>query len=385
MKKVCLISTVTDTSGAFLVPMSEYLQNHTDWELSLICSLNHPEYLELIPEGVRFIPIPMKRGISLWGISACMKMFRVFRKEKFDMIQYCTPNASLYASLAGWLAGVKVRLYCQWGMIFVSFPKGLKRWVFKTMEKTICALSTHVQPDSFGNLELCHRLKLYPKEKGSVVWNGSTCGIDLDRFDISQKPRWRREVRQELELPQDATVLGFVGRVTRDKGINELFEAFRQLEKKHPKLYLMLVGPLEEGGHVDPQLYHWAQEHPRVRLCGQCSGVERYLSAMDCYVLPSYREGFGTSIIEAEAMELPIVATNIPGPTEAMRENVTGILVTPRDTEALLAGIEQMLSDPEAMLRFGKAARAYVAERFEISRFFEEMLKDRKQLLENKP
>lgn len=348
----------------------------------MICSLNHPEYLDLIPDGVRYIQIPMKRGISLCGLGACLKMIKVFRKEKFDMIQYCTPNASLYASIAGWLTGVKVRLYCQWGMIFVSFPKGFKRWIFKFIEKTICRFSTHVQPDSFGNLELCHALKLYPKEKGSVVWNGSTCGIDLQKFDISRKAEWRAEKRQALQIPQTATVFGFVGRVTRDKGINELLQVFREIEKDHPELYLVLVGPLEDGGHIDMALYDWAKAHPRVRLCGQQQNVEQFLSAMDCYVLPSYREGFGTSIIEAEAMELPIIATDIPGPREAMQENLTGILIRPRDAASLKEGMERMLADPAALERYGKAGREYVKERFELNRFFEEMLKDRKALLE---
>lgn len=382
-KKICLICTVTQTSGAFLVPMAEYFHQHKQWDISLLCSLNDPQYLELIPEGVRYIPMPMKRGISLGGIATFFKLFKLFRKEKFDLIQYCTPNASLYASLAGWMARVPVRLYCQWGMIFVSFPKGLKRWIFKTMEKTICRLSTHVQPDSHGNLNLCHELKLYPEEKGSVVWNGSTCGIDLKKFDISQKPRWRKAVRQSLNLPDQAVVFGFVGRITRDKGINELLTAFREIEQKYPDLYLILVGPMEEDGNVDEALCQWAAEHPRVRLCGYCANVEQYLSAMDCYVLPSYREGFGTSIIEAEAMELPIIATDIPGPREAMCQGVTGVMVSPRDSGALRAGMETMAGDAALREQYGKEGRRYVAERFEIRQFLQKTMEDRAQLLEN--
>ena len=382
MKRICLISTVTETNGAFLVPMAEYFHQHTDWDISLMCAPDDPEYLKLVPEGVHFIPMPMRRGISIRGLSACFRMWKVFRKEKFDMIQYCTPNASLYASLAGWMARVPMRLYCQWGMIFVSFPRGIKRWIFKTMEKTICALSTHVQPDSHGNLKMCHELGLYPDHKGSVVWNGSTCGIDLEKFDLSRKEQWRQEIRRRWDIPENAMVFGFVGRITGDKGVNELFEAFRQMTEKNENLYLLMIGPLEKEESVNMELYRWAQNHPRVRLCGFQNGVERFLAAMDCYVLPSYREGFGTSIIEAEAMELPIIATNIPGPTEAMCENLTGILVEARSTESLLAGMERMAADPAALERFGKAGRAYVAERFEKEKFLQATLKDRAALLE---
>ena len=382
LKKVCLICTVTEIGGGFLAPMAEYFHRHTDWDVSLMCALNHPEFIDQIPEGVRFIEMPMERGISLRGIGACRKMYKLFKKEKFDLIQYCTPNAAMYAALAGRLAGVPVRLYCQWGLYFVSFQKGIKRRIFQRMEKTICRLSTHVQPDSFGNLELCHELGLYPEDKGSVVWNGSTCGIDLKRFDISKKEQWRREIRQQWNIPEDATVLGFVGRINGDKGINELLGAFGQLAKENKKLYLLLVGRLEKQKSVDMSLYEQAGTHPQIRICGYQREVEKYLSALDCYVLASYREGFGTSVIEAEAMELPVIATDIPGPREAMSRDVTGIMVEARSTEALLQGMRQMLSDPEKMRHYGKVGRQYVAERFEIEKFLQATLEDRIKLLE---
>ena len=382
MKKVCLICTVTEIGAGFLAPMADYFHRHTDWDVTLICALNHPEFADQIPEGVRFIEVPMERGMSLRGFGACWQMYKLFKKEKFDLIQYCTPNAAMYASLAGKLAGVPVRLYCQWGLYFVSFQKGFKRWLFKTMEKTICRLSTHVQPDSFGNLKLCRDLKMYPESKSHVVWNGSTCGIDLEKFDISRKEQWRRQIRQQWNIPEEATVFGFVGRINGDKGINELLTAFGELAKQNDNLYLMLIGRLEKQRSVNMDLYHQAQDHPRICCCGYQTQVEQYLAAMDCYVLASYREGFGTSVIEAEAMELPVIATNIPGPTEAMCENVTGLLVEPRDAKSLQKGMERMLADPEAMKRYGKAGRTYVRERFEIGRFLQATLEDRQKLLE---
>lgn len=383
MKKVCLICTVTEIGGGFLAPMADYFKRHTDWEVSLMCSLNHPEFKEQIPEGVRFIEMPMERGFKLDGFGACWKMYRLFKKEKFDMIQYCTPNAAMYAALAGKLAGVKVRLYCQWGLYFVSFQKGFKRWLFKTFEKIVCTLSTHVQPDSFGNLELCHELKLYPENKGSVVWNGSTCGIDLKKFDIDQKTNWRRQIREKWNVPEDALLFGFVGRINGDKGINELLSAFEQLARKYENIYLMLVGRLEKHKTVNMELYHRMENHPRVRFCGYQSQAQKYFSAMDCYVLPSYREGFGTSVIEAEAMELPVIATDIPGPREAMCDGQTGIMVQPRDTQSLLQGMERMINQPELRQRLGSAGRTYVRDRFEINRFLQATLEDRQKLLEN--
>lgn len=382
MKKVCLICTISEPCRLFLAPMAQYFHKHTDWDISLMCSTLEPGDADMVPEGVRYFCVPMERGLSLKGFSACRKMMKIFRQEKFDMIQYCSPNASMYAALAGWLTGIKVRLYCQWGLFFVSFPKGFKRWLFQNVEKTVCRLSTHVQPDSFGNLKLCHDLKLYPKSKGSVVWNGSTCGLDLQKFDITKKQQWRREIRQEYDIAEDVTVFGFVGRITRDKGINELLGAFRSLTQNHEKVCLMMLGIPDKPEKLDRELYAWAQESPHVKMCGFHNDVQRFFAAMDCYILPSYREGFGTSVIEAEAMEVPVIATNIPGPTEGMQENVTGILVEPRSTEALLAALERFMADPAAMESLGKAGRTYVEERFELNRFLQATLEDRMGLLE---
>lgn len=380
MKKVCIITTVTMTNKLFLVPMAAYFRQHTDWDITLMCALDDPEYLKLVPEGVRYLPVEMKRGISLGGIAACAKMAKIFRREKFDMIQYCTPNASLYASLAGWLAGVKVRLYCQWGMIFVSF-RGAKRWIFKQIEKLTCRLSTCVEPDSFGNLRFAHEQGLYPEGKAHVVWNGSTLGIDLKRFDPVNKPQWRTEVRRELDIPEDAFLFGYIGRINTDKGINELLSAFRQFSQRHENAYLLMAGTLETDKHTDMSLLEWGRSHPRVRILPHVTGIERYYGAMDSYVLASYREGFGTTTIEAEAMELPVIVTDIPGPTEAMKPGVTGITVKVRDAQALLEGMETMYADPEGREQMGKAGRQYVAERFEVNRFMEEVLHDRKRLL----
>lgn len=377
-----MICTISEPCRLFLAPMAQYFKQHTDWDVSLMCSELGPGDVDMVPEGVRYFCVPMQRGMNLKGFSACRKMAKIFREEKFDMIQYCSPNASMYAALAGWMTGIKVRLYCQWGMFFVSFPKGIKRWIFKNVEKTVCKLSTHVQPDSRGNLKLCHDLKLYPENKGSVVWNGSTCGIDLKKFDISRKRQWRQEVRQAYEIPEDATVFGFVGRITLDKGVNELLGAFRALSEKNENVYLMMLGIPDKAERLDAELYNWAQQYPRVKMCGFHNDVERFFSAMDCYVLPSYREGFGTSIIEAEAMEVPVITTDIPGPTEAMCEDATGVLVEPRNTASLLAAMEQMAGDPAAMERLGKAGRTYVEERFELNRFLQATLEDRKGLLE---
>ena len=378
-QKICLISTVPMTVRAFLIPIAQYYREHTDWDISILCDYD-PDLDREMPEGVRYIPVSMRRGVD-WGAFGPLNcMVSIFKQEKFDLVQYCTPNASFYASIAARIAKVPVRLYCQWGMVYVSM-RGMRRRVFKQIEKIICRNSTWIEPDSFGNLDFAHREGLYPQEKGSVVWNGSTGGIDLDRYDLSRKALWRHQIREKYGIPQDAVVYGFVGRITGDKGINELYQAFRELLKSSPDVYLMLIGSAEKQKSICPDLQEWAEQTPQVVFCGPQNQIEAYYAAMDIHVLPSYREGFGSVIIEAEAMEVPVIATAIPGPLEAMNPGRTGLAIEKESVPSLLDAMQKLHADPQLRKAMGRAGRNYVAEKFELNRFYACTLADRKHLM----
>lgn len=380
MKKICFITTISGTLRSFVVGTAQYLHQRAGYDITFICD-NDEEFAASLPTYIHYIPIPMKRGISLGGIGAMLKMARIFREEGFDLVQYSTPNASLYASLAAKLAGIPVRLYCQWGMAYVGF-QGVKRTAFKCIEKLVCGLSTWVEPDSFGNLRFSHAEGLYPANKGSVIWNGSASGVDLDKFDITQKSTWRSEIRAKYGLSDDAIVFGFVGRITRDKGINELLAAFQSILADIPNANLLIVGNSEITSAVDMSLYQWAQKEPHVFFCGNTNVVERYLSATDIYILPSYREGFGMVVVEAGAMGIPVIVTDIPGPTDAMIPGETGLLVKKADVDSLVAAMKELAGSPEKRDRFGQAAHDFVVENFEQKRLFEAILQDRMRLLD---
>lgn len=382
VKKVCFVTTISLTLKSFVLEFAKHMHTQGGYDITFICN-EDPEFEESLPDYIRFIPVSMERGISLSGIGAMLKMARIFRREEFDLVQYSTPNASMYASLAAWLAGIPVRLYCQWGMAYVGF-QGLKRKVFRMMEKTVCALSTWIEPDSFGNLHFSHQDGLYPQNKGSVNWNGSASGVNLKKFDISQKAAWRTQKRKELSISEDAFVYGFIGRITGDKGINELFGAYRSILKEYPDSYLMLVGNPEKADSVDPELYAWAETEDHVLFCGYTNVVERYLAAMDAYILPSYREGFGSGVIEAEAMGVPVIVTDIPGPTDAMIRDETGLVVPKKDPDALFRAMEMMLNDSALCERFGRSGMQHATEKFEQNRLFDYILEDRKRLLDER-
>ena len=379
MKKLCFVTTASITIRSFLLPTLSYLRQHTDWELTVICDTD-PNLAADQPQGVRYIPVEMKRGISLGGIAACAKMAAIFRREMFDLVQYSTPNASLYASLAAFLTGVPVRLYCQWGIAYVGFH-GVKRHIFRFVEKLVCRLSTRIEPDSFGNLRFSRNSGLYNESKSGVVWNGSASGVDLQKFDISGKPLWREDIRDQYSISPDAPVFGFVGRITGDKGINELISAFQEVLKIRPEAYLLLVGNIEKETTLNQALLHWAQQHPQVCFCGHSSQVEHFMAAMDIFVLPSYREGFGSTVIEAQAMGLPVIVTDIPGPTDAMSPDQTGLTVPVRDVQALTQAILTLAEDKEKRLAMGTAGRSFVEQRFDQHALMQKILEDRTVLL----
>ena len=376
MKKICFVTTISATLSSFVVETAKCIHNNTDWDITFICNYDE-KFEKSLPEYIHYISVPMERGISIAGVKAMLEMKKIFQREKFDLIQYSTPNASLYASMAGRLAHVPVRLYCQWGMAFVGF-QGLKRKIFQMEEKYVCHLSTHIEPDSNSNLRFAHEIGLYPKSKGYVIWNGSACGVNLTKFDISNKEEYRKDIREQLDIPEDAFVYGFVGRITRDKGVNELLEAYKKLNDDS---YLIMVGRSEVDETINQELYTWASKNEKIRFTGYTTVVEQYLSAMDCYILPSYREGFGMGVVEAEAMGVPVIVTDIPGPIDAMIDNETGIVVQKADVESLYNAMISIREDKVRYFAMAEKAHDFAVNNFEQKQLFNYILEDRKKLL----
>lgn len=378
-KKICFVTTVSMTLKAFVLDTAKYLHENGGYEITFLCAPDD-QFGEMLPSYIRYIPVSMKRGISLGGLGAFFQIYRIMKKYRFDLVQYSTPNASLYTSLASALAGIPVRLYCQWGIVYVRFS-GFKRWIFKTIEKLVCALSTHIEPDSFGNLRFGREEKLYSEKKSSVVWNGSAAGVNLKKFTVSNKEQYRREIREKYNIGENDFVMGFVGRVTRDKGMNELFYATQCFFEERQDAFLLLIGDNENPESVEKELYKWSLDCPRIIYCGRTNEVEKYLSALDVFILPSYREGFGSVLVEAEAMGVPVITTDIPGPTDAMVPEQTGLLVKVKDRVSLLEAIRCMASQSEVCEEMAKQAYRFAAERFDSEKLLLKILEDRKMLL----
>lgn len=381
MYKICFVTTISLTLKCFVLEFAKFMHKTGDVEIHFVCDYDS-EFEKMLPEYIHYKPISMKRGISFDGLNAIHEMEKYFKQEKFDLVQYSTPNAACYASIAAKLANVKARLYCQWGIAYVGF-QGIKRRIFKLIEKLVCKNSTMIEPDSFGNLHFSHSERLYTEKKSRVIWNGSASGVNLNKFDISKKEIWSREIRGKYSIPSDASVYIFIGRITRDKGINELFEASKSILRIHPDTYLLMVGNKEVNETVDQTLYQWSMECDRVIYCGFTNEVEKYLAASDVYVLPSYREGFGSAVIEAEAMGIPVIVTDIPGPTDAMKKNETGLVVKKGSITELYDAMERLYVSKDLRKKMGVQAFAFSSSCFDQKMLFEKMNRDRVELIKN--
>jgi glycosyltransferase involved in cell wall biosynthesis len=214
-------------------------------------------------------------------------------------------------------------------------------------------------------IDFVEREGLSRRSKCEVMLNGSACGVDLERFDPEKWRDSRSEVRNNLDIPEYATVIGTVARLTGDKGINELTEAFNILCDDVPLLYLLLVGGQEEEDRLSPSTEQIIANNTRVRAVGYQPDPVPFYLAMDIFCLPTYREGFGEVNLEAQALKLPVVSTNVIGPRESIEDGRTGYLVEPRSSEALICSLKRLIPDPKLRKEMGREGRKRVVRMFD--------------------
>lgn len=381
-RKICICTTLWSSINNWITPfLDEYHKRGID--VTIVCNMDdaYEANLKARYPFVHTYKIDFPRGISAVGsIKSIISLYKFLQKENFDLIQYSTPNASMYGAVASKLANVPVRLYCQWGMVYVTM-KGVRRKIFESIERMVCKFSTHIQPDSKGNLDFCRQHKLYGENKSCVIWNGSAKGLDLEAFDISQKDTYSNEIKDKYGIPKDVPVVGFVGRLGREKGCHELLMAFKEIKKEFLEARLLFVGPIEKKETMDSDVLDYFENCTDIIKTDRVSNVEKYTSAMDVYVLPSYREGFGMGVIEASAMGVPVVVTKYPGPSSAMKEGVSGYSVPIKDVGQLTEYILYLLRNPDVAKEIGLQGRKWVETQFDQKVFIEKYMENRMSLL----
>lgn len=312
--------------------------------------------------GVKTITVPMERHISVLKdfVSLC-RLIIIFLRERPDIVHSMTPKAGMLCMLAGWLTWVPVRVHTFTGLVFPT-STGMKRRILMFTDWLTCACATHVIPEGEGvKADLLNNG--ITKKPLQVLGYGNVMGVDLSYYS-------RLRVSGERLKVKDEFIFLFVGRIVRDKGINELVKAFLRLHNNHPNTKLYLVGPFEDS--LDPISSETRQaisQNNSIDAVGAKRGDEllAYYAAADCFVFPSYREGFPNTVLEAGAMELPSIVTDINGSREIIIEGKNGVIVPPRDEQALFEAMKEMLENTEKRKEMAANARRLIAQRFEAS------------------
>ncbi|MDE7443722.1 MAG: glycosyltransferase family 4 protein, partial [Muribaculaceae bacterium] len=346
--------------------------NDDGYEVVAVSSPGH-ELDELSQrEHVRSYAVPMERHISpLKDLKSLCGLIKVFRKEKPDMVHSITPKAGLLSMMAAWICRVPVRLHTFTGLVFPT-ATGLKKKILIFTDRLTCACATHIVPEGEGVKNDLIKSNMTRKPL-KVLGYGNIKGIDLRHFNPELQ-----EIRDQAEKIRKEGVFTFVfiGRLVKDKGINELVEAFKWLNMQYPKTRLLLVGNLEQNlDPVKPETLVEIERNDAIEAVGPQKDVRPWLAASDAFVFPSYREGFPNVVIEAGAMGLPSIVTDINGSREIIIDGRNGIIIPPQQSETLRSAMEVFLTDRALFDRLSTEARPLIASRFEQG-FVRKCLKD---------
>lgn len=317
-------------------------------------------------EAVTVHAVSMARRITPFrDLAALFQLWRLFRNLRPHIVHAHTPKGGLLGMIAARLARVPVRIYHMHGLPFIT-ATSLTRWILMATERVSCWMALQVLCVSRSVRSMAVELALSPPEKIHVLLEGSCNGVDAEtEFNPDRlNPSVRDDTRRRYGIPSNATVIGFVGRLARAKGLVELSGAWGALRNEHSNLHLLLIGPEEPGDPPPPEVLERLREDPRVHFVGENWDTPPLYSAMDILVLPTHREGFPIVLLEAAAMALPIVATRVTGCVDAVRDGVTGMLVPPYDAASLAGAFRMYLHDRELGRRHGVAARDRVLREF---------------------
>ena len=392
MSKILYVTTISMTLDYFLKgTMSELVKAGHE-----VVAVSSPgEWMAAVKalEGVKVVEVPMERRIAPFkDLRSLLKLYKVLREERPDIVHSFTPKAGLLAMMASKFAGIKVRIHTFTGLVFPT-STGLKRRLLMTTDRLTCACATNIIAEGQGVRNDLLSAGITHKEV-RVLGHGNIRGIDLERYDRTPEIM---QLAEKLRVPDAFTFL-FVGRLVRDKGIAELCEAFRHVATaqsasgiggqdlpRRPftrigreaqgdwggtcrRTRMVLVGPFEDD--VDPvpeETRRYIERTPEIITTGEIKGPEllAWFAASDCFVLPSYREGFPNTVIEAGAMGLPSIVTDINGSREIISDGINGLVVPPKNVEALSEAMKKMLIDSDFRERAASVSRDMIASRFE--------------------
>lgn len=375
--RYCALTTISLNMRSFVMPAALHLA-HNGYDVTIGCKRDDA-FAKSVPGELTYLPLDIERGFSFKGtITGIRQLYRFFKKNKIQMVEYGTENVAFCGSIAAWLAGVPIRIYNHWGARYVGYPKGMARSFSKFIEKTCARLSTVVRQSSELNRQMCIADGIYKESKVKVLGYGGTVGADFSRFDIAKKDVWNKAFREKYGIGENDFVFGDICWVRKDKGSNELITAFKSLNQRDA--WLVFIGDIYDEDPVEKDLLDWAKSSDRVIFTGRVLDVEHYVAGFDVLVHPSYREGLGMVLQEAGAMGIPCITTDIPGPKEFGIPGTTGLLVKSMDADDLLEKMRLVYEDRDKLQSFSKATYEMVKERYERGVMVQRILEDRNEL-----
>lgn len=356
-KSICIISATPLTIQFFFLPHIKLLSEFFD--VALAFDHSNDSYLPTFEIANTKYNIRLARKVNIFkDFYSLIDLFLLFRRVNFDAIITVSPKAGFMGMVVGTVCRIPVRVHIFQGEPWAS-KTGLSRYFFRLLDKVTAYLSTSLLAVSFSEKEFLISESVINAKKLSILGNGSICGVDQNRFSMNFDVR--KKIRQENNIPIDAVVAVFMGRLNSDKGVQELLEAFDLVIKTRSNVYMMIVGPDETNGdHLS-----WpADAIQYIRSVGFTLEPEKFLMAADFLCLPSYREGFPMSILEAASIGLPSIGTRIYGVVDAIIDGETGILIEPKNVMELYDAMLELIDNSPRRIEMGISARKRVLEKF---------------------
>lgn len=370
MKKLIIITTVPMSLATLVKGQAKYLSSYFDVKLVTSFSEKNQEISKA--EGVELKSIDMTRQITIIkDLRALIELYKYFKNQKPDIVYTFTPKAGLLGMMASFLSRVPVRIHNIVGMPLME-ATGKKFILLKFIERLTYLFSTNLFCNSFGLKKFIN--ENLTKKDVKVIAQGSINGVDTEFFKNTKTLDEKELIRDKFKIDKKDFVITFVGRIVKDKGINELIEAFINLSKKYNNLKLLLVGDYEE--HLNPiknENKILIDSLDSIITVGFQNDIRDFLSITDLFVLPSYREGLPNSLIEAGSFGIPLLATNINGCNEIIDDGITGILVEKKSAKKLEEGIDKLLEDKELYNSIKLKVRDRIIEKYEQKYFWNEL------------
>lgn len=375
-KKICFVVAIPMTAHSFLKDHIRVLSEV--YEIYLVANIKTAEEVKgLNIKGWKSIDI--ERGISLANDLKAVALLRsYFREMKFDAVHSVTPKAGLVTALAGKLAGIKHRTHIFTGQVWAT-RTGAMRWLLKSIDKVIANCDNHILVDGKSQRAFLEKEGVIKPGKALVFCDGSIAGVNSERFVPDATAR--KEEREKMGIKEDILTYIFLGRLNHDKGIGELYEAYNRLAAEEKDVYLLLVG-MDEEGYLDKlSEYKNIQEGKNFHFYGLTKQPERVLNAGDVFVLPTYREGFGSSVLEAACIGLPSICSDAYGVLDAYVDGETGLQCKVGDVETLYQCMKKMHDNVEMRRNMGKRSRERALQNFNVKPISEAWLNFYKEIL----